>query len=209
MLGPLGQLEVSGAAADRRRRPRRAARRRRRRRELRRQHRARASAPARLLELNTGELHARPSLGRRDQRVPSGFKLAISGSVEFLGLATATGSVDDRDPQRQVRARVRRRASTLGPFTVQAAGARRHLRRREPGLVLRLAVSLDVEHLRDHQDQRQRRAAAEHDGRRPHARAASRSARSRSASRSTGEIKILEVIKLDASFVIQVGGGAA
>ena len=95
----------------------------------------------------------------------------------------------------------------LGPFTVQATGVAGIYTDAHPGLVLRLARLARRQRLRHHQDQRQRRAAAEHDRHRPQPRRRARSARSRSGSQLTGEIKILEVIKLNASFLIQVGGG--
>ena len=164
-----------------------------------------------LLELNTSS--TTQSFELADQSVidvQSGFLLEIEGSVEFFGFAAADG---------MVRLVIRQGVFELffdvdiflGPITLEASGFAGIYTEDDPGIALRLALSLDVTifeifkikasgflefNTRGQTDT----IASTEDGR-----SATIAAQSFTLI-MTGEVKILEVLTFDASFAILVGG---
>ena len=140
-----------------------------------------------------------------DDPIPSGFKISIEGELEFLGLVTANGSVtialQDSNFTLEFDVEIE-----LGPFTVQASGGAGIYNDLNPGLVLRLGVQLDVNifeifkieaggELQLNTTHLDRTLGGVTIGQRSFRLALD------------GEINILDVVTVQASFFIQVGGG--
>ncbi len=126
---------------------------------------------------------------RHDDPFPPASSLRIDGAVEFLGLASASGSVDVAIRTATSSSRSRRDQ----PRPVHGAGGRRRRHLRETASCCGSPSRWTSTCFEIDQDRGQRRTAAEHDERR---RTPRRRHRSQSGFRLqlTGEIKLLEVI---------------
>ncbi|MBN1192791.1 MAG: hypothetical protein JXA36_03745, partial [Coriobacteriia bacterium] len=160
------------------------------------------------LKLNTGSQtvhYVNPIDSTFTADLEPGFELTIQGDVTFIGLASASG---------MVRITIKDRAFELafeisielGPLTVQASGFAGIYADDNPGFAMRLAVSLDLNLL----DIVKIKAAGELQ---INTTTINRNANGVILGAQsfrlllTGSVNILEVIKFDASFMIQVGGG--
>ena len=162
------------------------------------------------LELNTTGANAQfVDLGGVTRTLAPGFRLTIRGEVNFLGLRQGQRHDLGRAAERQLRALLRRH-DLARSRDGEGARLRRHLRPdangQHGGIVLRLAISLDLNvieiikikgsgELRLNTTDITRNAGGVNIG--------ARSFRIQ----VTGELRLLEVIKMNASFTLQVGGG--
>ncbi|HET6548786.1 MAG TPA: calcium-binding protein, partial [Solirubrobacter sp.] len=160
-----------------------------------------------LFSLNTTGKDKQPLIG--NDPIEPGFKLLITGSVTFAGFASASGTISVTYTSGAFELFFDVNV-TLGPITVKAtgfAGVYGGEDEANPGIVLRLDVSLDASVF----DIIKIEAAGEF---RLNTTDVNRDAGGVTIAHNsltvalTGKLKLLEVISLDASFLLQVGGTA-
>ena len=156
------------------------------------------------LELNTSSSAQTLDIGGVDHVIQSGFKLTIKGSVEFLGFASATGTVTISIGGGAFKLEFDV-VINLGPISLKAKGFAGIFTGANAGMVLRLDVKLDVNILEIFKIKAGGVLELNTSG-------VSRVANGVNIAANSftlimiGEIKILEVLKFDTTFSIFVGG---